>query len=233
MRPDRSAQRVLSTTRAKAKMYEYAVPLDDHIDLPVHPNVLFSLAVGLVGDAAAALASGRPDDLRRATSVEAIKFAATFFDAYIDAQLDDRVREEFSLLAASSYYLADLPGNARLLASRTRAPNFEGAWGLDWLTFRLLNSNFDVSDEERSRHPHLSSVLADIRAYMTARGEAVALLENVLALRADAYDIGDGRAVLYADLVVAVCKKKIENASRTQLPAASALPLDAWPLVKS
>jgi len=31
MRPERSAQRILSITRAKAKMYEHAVPLEDHI----------------------------------------------------------------------------------------------------------------------------------------------------------------------------------------------------------
>ena len=57
MRPERTAERVLSITRSKAKMYEYAVPLEDHINLTINPNVLFSLAMGLVGDAAAAVTS--------------------------------------------------------------------------------------------------------------------------------------------------------------------------------
>jgi hypothetical protein len=42
MRPERSAKHILSITRAKAKMYEYAVPLEDHINLTTNPNVLFS-----------------------------------------------------------------------------------------------------------------------------------------------------------------------------------------------
>ena len=79
-----------------------------------------------------------------------------FFNAYIDAQLDERVRAEFALLAACSYYLADLPGNARLLVSRiAEMPSAQGAHGLDWLTFKLLRSSFDLTDTERNQMPHL------------------------------------------------------------------------------
>lgn len=56
MRPETHALRVLSTTRAKAKMFEFRVPLEDHIELAQNPDVLFSLAVGILGDAAAAIA---------------------------------------------------------------------------------------------------------------------------------------------------------------------------------
>ena len=34
MRPERAANRLLATTRAKAKMYEYDVPEEEHIELP-------------------------------------------------------------------------------------------------------------------------------------------------------------------------------------------------------
>ena len=47
MRPEASALRVLSTTRAKAKMFEFQVPLEDHIELPRNPDILFSLADGI------------------------------------------------------------------------------------------------------------------------------------------------------------------------------------------
>jgi hypothetical protein len=56
MRPEAGALRMLSTTRAKAKMFEFRVPLEDHIELPRNPDILFSLAVGILGDAAAAIA---------------------------------------------------------------------------------------------------------------------------------------------------------------------------------
>jgi len=228
MRPERSAQTVLSTTRAKAKMYEFAVPPEDHIRLPVNPDTLFALAIGLVGDAAAAVASEGEGSPRRTSSLEAIRFAATFFDAYIDAQLDDRVRDEFALLAAGSYYLANLPGNARLLVSRIPEPRAEGAQSLDWLSYRLLRSSFETNEADHASWPRQSSILAELDAYLTARGGAERLLATLQELRTEAYDAGDGRAVLYADLATAVALRKIENASRTLLPEASGVPLDTW-----
>ena len=101
MRPEAGALRVLSNTRAKAKMFEFQVPLEDHIELPRNPDILFSLAVGILGDAAAAIADQllaievdrteeqeRPADAwdagdasLRDSSREAVTFAATYFDA--------------------------------------------------------------------------------------------------------------------------------------------------------
>src|SRR5262245_15958570 len=105
MRPEADAFHVLSTTRAKAKMFEFRVPLEDHIELPRNPNILFSLAVGILGDTAAAVADrlltaesppaeapsserseglwDSGDVLLRDTSPEAVTFAATYFDAYL------------------------------------------------------------------------------------------------------------------------------------------------------
>src|SRR5215470_14947668 len=110
MRPEAGALRVLSTTRAKAKMFEFRVPLEDHIELPRNPDILFSLAVGILGDAAAGIAdrmatrsavsegqsSGQPDDMSasgdpslRDSSPEAVRFAATYFDAYLGSRLNE------------------------------------------------------------------------------------------------------------------------------------------------
>jgi helicase len=184
--------------------------------------------MGLVGDAAAAIASGRTDDPRRSSSLKEIRFAATFFDAYIDAQLDERVRDEFALLAACSYYLADLPGNARLLVSRIAEPSSQGADGLDWLTFKLLRSSFDLADTDRAQRPRLATALLSLQLYQTARGDPEPLLEATQTLRSEAYDGGDGRALLYGDLVAAIAKKKIANSARTVLPTASDLALEVW-----
>ena len=63
MRPEARAKYLLSTTRAKAKMFEYRVPESEHIALPQPPHLLFSLAVGLLGDAAAYIASSSEERL--------------------------------------------------------------------------------------------------------------------------------------------------------------------------
>lgn len=47
-------------------------------------------------------------------------------------------------------------------------------------------------------------------------------------LRASVYDNGSAREVVYADIVTAVCARKLENAARTILPPLSGLPLASW-----
>jgi hypothetical protein len=63
MRPDSNAINILSTTRATAKMHEFRVAPEDFIELRRNPEMLFALAVGLLGDVAAMLANLPEGDL--------------------------------------------------------------------------------------------------------------------------------------------------------------------------
>lgn len=114
MKPDAGSINVLSTVRARAKMHEFRVPPASYNTLPRDPKMLFSLAVGILGDAAAALArhfvepdfDGRPETWTEqdGSISEMVRFSASFFDAYLEAQLEADVTAEFSLLCACSYY---------------------------------------------------------------------------------------------------------------------------------
>ena len=56
MRPDRKSNHLLGVTRSKAKMIEYHVPEEyQEIDLSLHPNKLFTISIGLLGDLAATI----------------------------------------------------------------------------------------------------------------------------------------------------------------------------------
>ena len=50
MKPEARSRTVFSITQSKAKMYEYNVPLDEHITLRGNPAQLFSLTIGILGD---------------------------------------------------------------------------------------------------------------------------------------------------------------------------------------
>lgn len=58
MKPDAKSNRLLGVTRAKAKMIEYHVPQEyQEICSSLHPNKLFTIAIGLLGDLAACWAN--------------------------------------------------------------------------------------------------------------------------------------------------------------------------------
>jgi superfamily II DNA/RNA helicase len=227
MRPETAALRLLSVTRAKAKMYEYDVPLAEHIALPQRPEQLFSLAVGLLGDAAAATAAGETAVVREETPAETLAFAATYFEAYIETRLNETVEVDFSILAAAAYYLADNPGSAMVVIRGATVPPAELGSGLALLTYRLLLSDYTAIGE--AVYGDLPDrILSGILAYFEGTGAAENATDPMLRIRNEAYCTGDGRELLYADISTALVKKKIANATRTILPTASGLTIEAW-----
>ncbi|MGY4360470.1 helicase [Bradyrhizobium sp. i1.3.6] len=227
MRPETAALRLLSVTRAKAKMYEYDVPPEEHIALPQRPEQLFSLAVGLLGDAAAAIAAGETAVAREETPAVTLAFAATYFEAYIETRLNDSVGVDFAILGAAAYYLADNPGSAMVVVRGAVAPPAALGSGLALLACRLLLSDYTaIGDAVYGDLP--DQVLSGLSAYLDGSGDAVTATNPMLRIRDEAYRSGDGRELLYADISTALVKKKIANAARTILPGASGLALEAW-----
>jgi len=227
MRPEQNATRLLSITRSKAKMYEFQVPLPDHIALTQNPNQLFSLAVGMLGDAAAAIAADTPGDNRRLTPTDALRFAATYFDAYINARLDGEIAPEFGVLASAAFYLSESPGNARVVLNATAIANEPEQGSLYRLVYLLLvGRTEEIVGGFYDDFP--STLLSELDRYYRLESMEEAVLELALYIRKIAYDHGTDRDILYADIATALCRLKIGNSSRAILPTASDLALDAW-----
>jgi hypothetical protein len=242
MRPDRNAINILSTTRATAKMHEFRVAPEDFIKLPRDPAMLFALAVGLLGDVAAALASLPPMDEHHVEELpapaawgadgpapaEGLRFASIFFDAYLDAQLDATITIEFSLLCAAAYYLAKNPGSAAVIIRRMEGPDIGLAGGLGRLLYQILANDFGPIDGEYPYAGEAAAILTSLGGYFGFESDAGPVRESGERLRSGVYSNGSPRELLYADLVAAIAVEKLQNAARTILPAASELAADAW-----
>ncbi|MDK4742630.1 DEAD/DEAH box helicase [Rhizobium sp. CNPSo 3464] len=238
MKPDAVARQVLSTVRATAKMHEFRVAVEDFIELRRDPASLYSLAVGILGDAAGAVAdhfvepgtSARPPTWAEDTSIdENVRFAATFFDSYLEARLDGSISAEFSLLCAAAYYLSDAIGNAVVIVKRSDEPPADLGGGLALLASRILQNRLDPIDAEIFHSTFANRLLELVRAHYALQDEDERAIPELCGeLREMLYEIGTDREVLYADIVTAICAGKIQNSSRNKLPPASGLPLTAW-----
>lgn len=244
MRPDANALNILSTTRATAKMHEFRVEPEDFIRLPRDPAILFALAIGILGDVAAAAAG----EIRDGTDVPAIdplpvpsgwgerdpspqeglRFASVFFDAFLNARLDETITAEFSLLCASAYYLAGNVGSAAVIVRQMEAPPLELAGGLGSLVHAILANRFEPIDGAHA-HVHRTARLLDaLGRFFRFEGEAAEVEARCNELRANFYAFGSPRELLYADLAGAICAHKLRNAARTILPTASGLTAELW-----
>lgn len=196
MKPRATANRVLSTTRARAKMHEFRVAPEHFIELYRDPAMLFDLAVGILGDVAAvtadrfcgvealegldwnvAPASWETEEL---SVSEGLRFASGFFDAYLNAKLDGTISTEFSLLCAAAYYLNGSVGNAAVIVKNVEAPPLGLADGLARLIYQILRNDFSPVDAVRDG---VNTVLGSMTGFVTFASDVTAVSASCEALR--------------------------------------------------
>ena len=222
-------------------MVEFRVAAEDII-AGRDPKALFSLAVGILGDVAAAIARDFAGELDAKADAEirppawdhdlpvadALRFVSTFFDAFLNADLDAELTDEFSLLCAAAYYLGGNAGSAMVVARRMNVPEPGLGGGLGRLIQALLVNDASHVNGDFPLQELIERLLAALNGFFGLASDTIDIVESCTLLCRTAYRDGDPRVLLYADLVVAICHRKIANASRTLLPPASDLTLEIW-----
>lgn len=224
-------------------MHEFRVAPEFYNQLPRDPRMLFSLAVGILSDVAAAISGSFTGEAIESAAVAEVpptwsedggspdvqvRFSATFFDAYLEAKLDGSLDEEFSILAASAYYLSDSVGSAAVVVKRAAQPSLELADGLAAVLYRILRNDFSAIEGDFPHSDQANELLGSLRSFFALAGERDAVADVCRQLRERAYSYGSDRELVYSDLIVACCARKIRNAARSLLPPASGLTLADW-----
>lgn len=239
MRPENNSIQLLASVRSRAKMHEFGAAEADYNKFSRAPDSLVMLAVGILGDSAAALAdqfitsnaeSGRPRswDETDGSIRDMVHFSAQYFDAFLESRLEEDLTKEFSLLCATSYYLSDSIGSAAVVIKKAEPPALELGHGLAFLAYRILKGVFAPVEEPFAHRPFADRMLAALRAFYALQGGAEEIRLLCEQLKAHTYSAGSARELLYADLVIALIARKLDGAARTLLPPSSGLDLADW-----
>lgn len=227
MMPERNARRLLGITRSQAKMYEYSVPQESHIDITAYdPTKLYSLTLGLIGDLSYYVIEENQEKIE--STKKNLHFSAHFFDALLQSKLNDENSDYLKLLGAASYYLCDLPGSANVLLESLSGDTLDlESNNIDLAIYYVLkNKTIDLNDES-----FYTSKLNEIfRAYQEflISGNITNLFELLQSLRTEVYSIGSDRELLLIDVLYAILKIKYRNSSWIALPKYSGLALELW-----
>lgn len=232
MRPDRKSNHLLGVTRSKAKMIEYHVPEEyQEIDLSLHPNKLFTISIGLLGDLAATINRQEPDPDSLSDLKTNLLFSARFFDSYLQSKLNETLDPYLVLLGSASYYLCDLPGSASVLAKRIDGdcPDLDGD-GLEDLLLWLLQADLGTYFDETAGlfGGFIDGISKWILQFFEDGNGEENLLDLATKLREAVYEFGTPRQLLFGDVIAAVLRKKLENSAWKALPSYSGLPRDKW-----
>jgi superfamily II DNA/RNA helicase len=231
MKPENRSKYLHSITQAKAKMYEYGVPEEDHIQIIRDPARLFSLTIGMLGDLSAQINNDVfefEDIIKLENNLD---FSARFFDSYFQAQFDYKLNPYLWLLGAASYYLAFRPGNSLLLAKKLENENLNlNAASLDKLALWILLGEYKKFQYE-STGPYreiIIKIASEYSNFFINGLNSNDLFISTNELKKLVYQVGTPRQLLFADIISAITKIKYGNSTWKNLPKYSELPVSLW-----
>lgn len=230
MKPESASRRNLSITRSKGKMYELGLREEFHIKIPkdVEPAALFPLSIGMLMDASAAINDAAvphtfvPEELKAE-----LNFAASFFDAYLDARFDTTLSREVTLLASASYFLGERPGSSLVLARRLSIDNTNT---LENLIVWVLQANWQQLPRLGTSpiNALAKNVAEQLMSHFNNGTPSILALDALYELRQVTYVNGTPREVVLVEITSAVARLRLSSSAWTLLPDFSQLNYRTW-----
>lgn len=231
IKPEFNSRRLFGITRSKGKMYELGLSEDLHITVPENsePQELFILAIGTLGDVAAALSDSENVNIPLLpTTLEELSFSASFFDAFIESKFEEKLKFDTILLAASAYYLARRPGSSLVMARRLANTDLEDP--VDILLNWTLQSEW--TSYPKNNHPSFGVALENIARLLTAHyydGSGLEELNStIITLRNQAYKLAYPRELLFIDIISAIVRMRVAASAWTTLPDFTGIASELW-----
>jgi len=231
MKPERASRVLLGVTRSKAKMYEYNVPSEHHIEINSDPSKLLILSIATLGEVCFAVNSTHTPAERLAELKADLQFSAQFFDSYLQSKLNIEIDPYLILLASASYYLCDLPGSSHVLIRKlpSECPYLDASHLEDLLHWLLVGDFSTCFTDAREKYKsNIIGISEKFSDYYSTGGGVSGIEMELVDLRNKAYDIGSDRELLFADVICAIIKFRLKNSSWMLLPRFSGLPKETW-----
>ncbi len=220
-----TSQYLLKKVRAKAKMYEYHIPLELHGEIEKEVPYLLILAIATIGDFSNDIIdSFRGIECDYQEHKKNLRFSSKFFEAYLDSNLYYGDKDYYLLLGSVVYYLCDYNGSSQVLASRISDDIDMGINQIDRVLLQILEG------EKRIRCSYESGLIrkiADDYNNFLCTGEFSGA-ENLYRLKTTIYEIGSDRAVLFSDALIATIFTKVSNSTYKLMPEYTNINVDIW-----
>ncbi|WP_116827598.1 DEAD/DEAH box helicase [Pseudomonas syringae] len=229
---------ILDITRAKAKLYEFGIEEQFHLDMTQDPKRLILLTVGILGELAAAEARspGSVDNYKQELQ-EQLVHVGQYFESLTISKITSGIDEYLTLLSSAAYYLADMPGSS-LVVARLLPPNpavLTDSYLEGYLVWLIKQDNdesyYYVGSGEFN--DLISFVYTHFLSFFQLGSDLEAVLDAVALLRTAVYERGSDREILLVDTICAVVSKRLHTSSIICLPRYTGIDIDQWaPILK-
>lgn len=235
MKLEATSRKVLAITKSKAKMYEFAIDEESHIELPDDPRKLLITTIGILGELSA-IEAREDQQIKEADEHEKLKSelisVGQYFDALVQSHLADEMTIYLKIIGSAAYYLANMPGSSIVLAkSVPYNTDLLTDTNLEGLLIWILKSNFD-EDWYRVEKTYLTQAIDDVgyatRRFFRMNDNAENFKHTIQILRHEVYEKGSDRELLFVDIISSILLRKIDNSSINCLPKYTHIPIEQW-----
>lgn len=229
---------ILDITRAKAKLYEFGIDEQYHLDMTQDPKRLVLLTIGILGElsAAEARSPGSTDSYKQELQ-EQLVLVGQYFESLMTTKVTSGIDEYLTILSSAAYYLADMPGSS-LVVAKILPPNpaiLTDSYIEGYLVW-LLKQDHDKSYYQigTGAFNGLISTLHECFSSFFQLGSNIeSVLEAVARLRKAVYERGSDREILLVDTICAVVSRRLHTSSIICLPQYTGIDIDEWaPILK-
>ena len=220
----------LKKVRAKAKMYEYGVPENLHIEVEDQANDLILLCIGIVGDIANEIwnMEQAPIILPKEKEEE-LCFVSRFFDSYFQSKMSIEMNPYYILMGAVTYYFCNMNGSSKVMMSiMPDLSDFEfSASGLENVIMWMLDNNhkFDVGKIDGKYRNYIVQLVDYYNMFFDCKNPNNSNFDD---FRSYVYKLGNDREILFTDIILAILKKKIYNSCINLMPLYSGIDKNDW-----
>lgn len=209
-------------TRAKAKMYEYAVPIDQHIatgDVPL--NSMLDLAIAMLGDLTANGVINNLDEEKYR-----LLFSAQYFNSLLEAKSISENQVLLKLLSSSAYYLSGYPGSSHVLIRDITQEQISELPILEQFLFSILKRiafqvNLDMTN-------NIVNVVNAWNSFTEGRSSYEELNNLATTLRSDIYSNGTDKDLLLVDIIRTLILKRFNVSARAVFSSHSGIAINEW-----
>lgn len=220
----------LKKVRAKAKMYEYEVPENLHIEVEDQANDLILLCIGIVGDIANEIRNmEQAPIILPKEKEEELYFASRFFDSYFQSKMSIEMNPYYILMGAVTYYFCNMNGSSKVMMSiMPDLSDFEfSASGLENVIMWMLDNNhkFDVGKIDGKYRNYIVQLVDYYNMFFDCKNPNNSNFDD---FRSCVYKLGNDREILFTDIILAILKKKIYNSCINLMPLYSDIDKNDW-----
>ncbi|HEY1037735.1 MAG TPA: hypothetical protein VGE62_04110, partial [Candidatus Paceibacterota bacterium] len=224
LQPSSTNKTFHARTRAKAKMYEYAVPLDQHINTgDIALSDMLDLTIGMLGDLTAGTFNNLEEEKYR------LLFSAQYFNSILEAEVISHSQRLLQLLSSSAYYLAGYPGSSQVLLKGITNGDIGQLTLMEQFLFAVLKRiPFLNTPQGSSFYESITNLTNAWNSFLQGSSSYEELDELSSILRSYIYLHGTDKDLLLIDVIRTLILKRFKVSARSVLSENSDIGMELW-----